>query len=279
VTGGVPLQVRKLISFKFSIEQYEQDELVSIQHSLQNLRFEKTKLTFDGITASAVGCVLSKTGDRIHYDRKYSIPSEGKEPYHFMPLHPLVLVAYRTFFWKDIVAFVHKHEKVLLGVCANPDLIHDDARRRIFELLVITCCSINADVSFERLLPLKKCNLIETFDSNKLPESMNMDGMYVPQNSIFPAIDLIWKCGKKVCGVLVHVSNHHNVLKKFTEMCTMAGWLAKFTTIYLLYLSPKQSIVDSVQCNIPETLGPITVVALCTSSIPCLSSLQWPLPS
>jgi len=66
----------------------------------------------------------------------------------------------------------------------------------------------------------------------------------------------MWQKGVWCPGI--HVSDHHNVLKKFTEMCTMAGWLAKFTTIYL---SPKQSIVDSVQCNIPETLGPITVVA------------------
>jgi len=71
--------------------------------------------------------------------------------------------------------------------------------------------------------------------------------MYVPRNSNFPAIDLNWKCGDSVCGVQVHVSNHHNVLKKFTEMCKKAGWLTKFKTIYLLYLSPERSVANSVQ--------------------------------
>jgi len=111
-----------------------------------------------------------------------------------------------------------------------------------------------------------------------LPEIMNENGMYVPRNSNFPAIDLIWKCGDSVCGVQVHVSKHHNVLKKFTEMCKKAGWLTKFKTIYLLYLSPEQSVANSVQNLIPKTQGRITVVALCKSSIPCLKTLQWPKP-
>ena len=107
--------------------------------------------------------------------------------------------------------------------------------------------------------------------------------MYVPRNSNFPAIDLNWKCGDSVCGVQVHVSNHHNVLKKFTVMCKKAGWLTKLKTIYLLYLSPDQGIADSAQyfipetqVNIPGTQVSITVVALFISSIPCLNTLQWP---
>ena len=74
-----PLQVRKLISFKISIDDYEEDELRSILNSLNGLHYEKMKLTFYGITASAVGCVLSNAGDRIQYDRKHSTPGEGRE--------------------------------------------------------------------------------------------------------------------------------------------------------------------------------------------------------
>ena len=59
------------------------------------------------------------------------------------------------------------------------------------------------------------------FPSNELPKVMDKDGMYVPQNCNFAAIDLIWKSGKKVCGVLVHTSNHHNLLEKF-NVCN--GW-------------------------------------------------------
>ena len=103
--------------------------------------------------------------------------------------------------------------------------------------------------------------------------------MYVPENSNFPAIDLIWKFGQFVCGVQVHTSKPDNVLEKFTAMCNEAGWLIKFSKVYLLYLSPEQKLADSAQCNIPETQGPITVVALCKSSIPCLNSLKWPFVS
>ena len=49
---------------------------------------------------------------------------------------------------------------------------------------------------------------------------IRMECMY-PKNCNFAAIDLIWKSGKKVCGVLVHTSNHHNLLEKF-NVCN--GW-------------------------------------------------------
>ena len=146
---------------------------------------------------------------------------------------------------------------------------------QIFELLVISRCSLNADVSWEGFL-LKKCNLIETFRSNKLPEVMVKDGMYVPQNCNFPAIDLIWKHGKSVCGVHVHTSHHNDVLENFRAMCVEANWGIEFEKIYLLFLSPDQRIADSAQRFIPEIQVSITVVALCISSIPCLSTLQWP---
>jgi hypothetical protein len=209
---------------------------------------------------------------------EYSVPAEGKEANHYKPLFPLVLEGYRILFWKEIMAFVHKHEQVLLDICANPDLTND-ARGQIFEFIVINRCSINANVTFERLLPLKNCNFIETFPSKQLPKIMKKNGMYVPENSNFPAIDLIWKFGQFVCGVQVHTSKPDNVLEKFTAMCNEAGWLIKFSKVYLLYLSPEQKLADSAQCNIPETQGPITVVALCKSSIPCLNSLKWPFVS
>ena len=71
VTGGVPLQVRNLISFNFSIANYEKGELCSILFSLGKLHDTKTELEYKGITASAVGCILSNTGNAMYYDRKY----------------------------------------------------------------------------------------------------------------------------------------------------------------------------------------------------------------
>ena len=315
VTGGVPWQVMKLISSNFSIPKYENAELRIILSSLDHLKETKTKTKFDRITKSAVACVLSTTGDQMEYDRKYSIPvkdaiehdrkdsipkkdaveyasdnsvpDEVEQADKYEPLFPVVIIGYRRYFWKAIMASVNDDEKELLCVCANPKLTND-ARGRIFELIVINRCSLKADVTLKGLpsskeLPsLKECNLIELFPSkgifpsNVLPKIMDEDGMYVPKNCNFPAIDLIWKCGKSVYGVQVHTSDHHNVLKKFTKMCNAAGWHKMFTKIFLIYLSPRQSVSDSVKSNIPQTQGKITVVAVCKSSIPCLTDLQWP---
>ena len=46
----------------------------------------------------------------------------------------LVLVAYQTFFWEDILAYVETHEELLLLVCANLSTTND-TRGRIFEFL------------------------------------------------------------------------------------------------------------------------------------------------
>ena len=119
-------------------------------------------------------------------------------------------------------------------------------------------------------MSLDEYNLIETFPSNELPNKiMAMDGMYVTQNFNFPEIDMIWKSGQTVFGVQVPISKYHNMLEKFTEVCDKVGWLTrKIKKVYLLCISAEQRIDDSVQCNIPEIQGPITVIALCISRIP-----------
>ena len=57
---------------------------------------------------------------------------------------------------------------------------------------MISRCSLNANVTWEGFL-LKECNLIETFLSNALLEVMVKDGMYIPRNCNFPAIDLCYE--------------------------------------------------------------------------------------
>ena len=136
------------------------------------------ELEYEGFTTSAVGCILSNTGNALYYDRKYSIPGKGEKFTHYEPLYPLVLVAYQTFFWEDILEYVETHEASLLLVCANLSTTND-TRGRILEFLVIKHCSTNANVTFLKgFSALKKCNLIETFPpksnfpSNVLPEIM-----------------------------------------------------------------------------------------------------------
>jgi len=119
VTGGVPWQVKKLISSKFSFDDYEEAELCIILASLDNLKETKSKTKFDCFTTSAIACVLSTTGDPIEYDRIYSIPRKGTEAYQYEPLFPVVIVAYRHYFLIELLAFVKTHEELLLKVVTN----------------------------------------------------------------------------------------------------------------------------------------------------------------
>jgi hypothetical protein len=119
VTGGVPWQVKKLISFNFSVDDYEEAELCIILASLDNLKETKSKTKFDCFTTSAIACVLSTTGDPIEYDRIYSIPRKGTEAYQYEPLFPVVIVAYRHYFLIELLAFVKTHEELLLKVVTN----------------------------------------------------------------------------------------------------------------------------------------------------------------
>ena len=97
------------------------------------------------------------------------------------------------------------------------------------------------------------------FPSNELPKVMDKDGMYVPQKLQFCCnwSDLeVWKKGVWCPGTYFQSPQ----------------FVGKVQCVQRL----EQSIADSVQSNVPQTQVPITVVALCKSSIPCLTSLQWP---
>jgi hypothetical protein len=60
-----------LLDFCFDNANYEKGELCSILFSLGKLHDKKTELEYEGITTSAVGCILSNTGNAMYYDRKY----------------------------------------------------------------------------------------------------------------------------------------------------------------------------------------------------------------
>ena len=127
-----------MISSNFSIHDYEENELCTI--------------LFVGIIESAVGGILSMRGNKLYNDRKYSIPGKGKKAaYRNTPLYLLVLVAYRTFFWKGILAFTVRHEKLLLKICASCGVTNYAFCGHIFELLVINLCSLNWPMIMKRM--------------------------------------------------------------------------------------------------------------------------------
>jgi hypothetical protein len=216
-TGGVPLQVQSLITHNFNYEDYESDGIAEIKDSLIKLKLELGD-AFKYILKSAVGCVLATDGHE-RYDRKYSVP-DSKKKYYYEPVFPLVLTAYQDHFWDEIMEFIDNCERTLLELCKSAETTND-TRGRLFELMVVSRCSNNADLTFEGLDPpcLSKCNRVSRFPTQQLPKTLTNDGMYVPINCNFPAIDLIWKMGQTVFGVQVHVNkSHRNVLDDFRDI-------------------------------------------------------------
>lgn len=195
VTKGVPLQVKKLIESDFNWDLYKTKELEVIGRSLFKLLEESSNTECEGITASAVACVLSLSiGSQYFYDRKYSVRRENTTLYD--PVYPLVLDAYHAFFLDSIMNQVAKREAQLLEICKN-DVTTNDTRGRFFELIVINrCLSYRRGTTLTwrgKKIPLPLGQLVDRFDANELPGGVELkkNGIYVPRSPNFPAIDFI----------------------------------------------------------------------------------------
>ena len=99
--------------------------------------------------------------------------------------------------------------------------------------------------------------------------------MYLPMSSTFPAVDLIWKCGKSVCGVQVHIATHKDTSKEFEKLCSEAGWFEKFDHVYMLYLSPTIDVAAKMQKYVSKQKGRVQLAAASIDNIACLADLQW----
>jgi len=174
--------------------------------------------------------------------------------------------------------------------------VTNDTRGRLFELMVIFRCQNGVNLAFTDPLlkhaSLTQCSLRERFSTKHLPKTMTEDGMYVPETSNFPSIDLIWKMGKIVCGVQVTATGGHDcVLNNFRKMCKAASWHKKFDEIYLVYVCPEEKVVELLlkkvtptpptvpreerKCTGSEDFW-ISVVVLSREKVSCLQHLQWP---
>ena len=121
--------------------------------------------------------------------------------------------------------------------------------------------------------------------------SFTPNGVYIPLNHNFPAIDLVWKHGNLFIGVQVHVCEHDDVLMSFISLCRVAKLFGKFD-IHLIYLSPEDDVMNLVGNLVtPPTItvsGTATRSnenpqpwrverrAISKNSIGCLVDLQWP---
>jgi hypothetical protein len=231
--------------------------------------------------------VFGIAGSSINYERKYSVPRQGKSGY-FDPLFPFVLTVYQEYFWDDIMAALTEKEQAFLRVCADPETTND-VRGRIFERIVINRCrgrdltlmpteSDDKNLSRAEFPGLLSCELVERFPKQSLPpfNTMVKPGMYVPQNQSFPAVDIIWKMKNTTWFVHVHVAKKTtNAVPTLKEMCKVAGWQGK---MYFLYLSPEQRVTELLPRSFlcAENEPDIVVKALSMKSFSCLSDIPWP---
>jgi hypothetical protein len=175
--------------------------------------------------------------------------------------------------------YVIDTEQDNLQRCADQKTTND-VRVRLFEGIVIIRYQNMAKgvknmlTSEGQSIEMPESNLVTHFGSQALPSELSQNGLYLPWNCNFPAIDFILKEGRTVWGVQVHVAEHKDELEPFQTMCEDANWQGQFDDIYLLYLSPEPSVTKLVQNYKGSDL--IKVAFASKENLTCLEDLQWP---
>ena len=289
-TGGVPMYVAVFLGTCQSDDWMFQSEIYrAVKHSLKCLR-KNEALDWNEILESVFSSLMgSGNSFRLRYDKKFFIESQRGQVWYYKALMPSVLAACRHYLWKDLMKYIAVKEGNLFDVCQMIETTND-VRGRCFELMVVRRC-VSQGVTFqvgreEVTVPVTHEPL--HFQGQGLPRSLK-DGVHVPVNSNFPAIDLVWKVGNRIFGVQVHVSSHHDVADKFTKMCQEAGWFETFQEVHLIYLSPDERVLNLVTTLVtpPKQLVCCTTSnesgmsylhrrAMSKNSISCLENLRWP---
>jgi hypothetical protein len=288
-TGGAPLQVAKYLE-NFGV--YTETTTADVLDGLDDLLAESPQK--ESIVNNAVKVLLQLPCDLA--DRKFDRKHCVKRGNFLMETFPAVLIAYRIKFWNELMAKVKESEAALLQVCSMED-VTNDVKGRLFELIVIARCQTQtisrstADLGEgigNDVFPVRVDSGV-WFSGQDLPHpsSMTSNSLFIPQNSNFPAIDLLWKAGMNVWGVQVHVADHDDCLVSFKEMCESRTWLTAFDNIYLVYLSPDPAVTSSLTCLPPAATRQkiprlakaaktkIQVSAVSKNEIECLKNMQW----
>lgn len=287
-TGFIPLQVARFVELG---EDYEVEERDSITESVMKLseQLRKSPERWDDFKRGVVLTLLKAETTAIVFDRKYFIDNRTSRGHKYEPLYPFVEEVYMSFFWDQIMRYVRENEGSLLAVCGNPS--DQGSRGRHFELIVVQRCqraqfTIPGDQDGEYVtIP----HDFRRFPGKLLPDDYSPhanDGVIVPNDPSFKAIDMVWKIGKRVIGVQVHISAHKDTVTAFEGLCRAAGWHTSFETIEMWYLGPTvraralvAGFVGKHRCR--ATRGSdfewtIDVSAKTIGDISCLSDIRWP---
>jgi len=188
--------------------------------------------------------------------------------------------------------YVETSVSEILVVCNDPDIMHN-VRGHLFELLIIRRCqgrslymnNLNGknDADIEHFPGFTSCKVAKRFPRWTLP-TLADDGLYVPVNPNFPAVDLIWKMQGNIWFVQVHVSRHDDVSQNLQEMIQRALGLHKImvpANLFLLYLSPTREISASLAAahRLPRdnaVARPLfRIMAKSMDMFSCFEDLRW----
>ena len=293
ITGNVPRFTNKFVTkfdedyFKFASYWRE-----VIHYSVFRLLEFTTPDVISELYENMIHMMLLldfNTGTPALYDRRFVV--EMKDRPCFRPLFPLVESVWREHLQNEFFEYIHTNEAALLSVMARSDTM-SDTKDKLFECIVIQRCMKHGVVNFPLSLVTTGVAPEDTvsipskqhhFHTHDLPEltvySYN-DGVHVPIDSNFPAIDLIWKTGVYVFGIQIHTTSTHgdDVASLFEEKCRKAGWLDEFQdNVFLIYLCPDES------CMMPfkpknsfhqTTESGIKIGYITTKQVECLKDIQ-----
>jgi hypothetical protein len=287
LTGNVPLYIHQLRSGEKSASQLQ----AGVVSSLSKLRRETLEVDRSTLKNSMCQILLGMkfAMPLSDYDRKYFVEecNVDKTEWSYRPLSPLVEDTARDFFFADLMNYIEMNESSMLQVL-NEGRTTNDTKGRIFEGLVIQRCRAEGvKVIKSAILPssvLTIQNIAHVITGQNLPQTIS-DGIHIPINCNFPAVDMVWKVGKQVFGVQIHTSSdHRDVAPKFLDMCSAAQWFSNKYMVYLVYLSPNKNcsmksqtsefptIIDSRSRSRQENQILIRYITL--SSVDCLKSLK-----
>jgi hypothetical protein len=249
--GAVPLYVKKFLDNPMSFQDVINGE---VGQSIQSMKKDPGRWEIQ--MESIIFSVLEVPGPKRLYDQKYLIRAtegiirEGKCLYE--PLFPAVLQAYRTNLWDEIMKYISREEAILITVLLECQ-VTNDVVGRLFELLVIQRTKAQGTTMiWKRSRFVIQAGQFQLFYKQKLPSWPGVDGLWVPWNSNFPAIDFFVKSDSTVFAFQAHISTRRDVTPKFAAMCKEADWFtptAKNRQVVLVYLSPNneaKKLVDSL---------------------------------
>lgn len=247
LTGHVPLFVSELLTSNETKTVFISNVNASVELSLSTLMAKNIlQRDLSSLTNNMCQILLGYAFKQklLLYDKKFFVQKydEVLDAWIYQPLSSLAEDATRKFFWKDMMAYIATNEVSLLTVM-NDSKTTNDTRGRIFEGLVIQRCMAHGVKVTLPIVGLQQKKL--SIDANAfdfhgstlqhMECALVAKGVFVPINCNFPAVDMIWKSGKCVFGVQIHVSSD-----KFWELCNEVSWFDQYK-VYLLYLSPNDN--------------------------------------